>query len=162
MNDSTALRIRQAFERLTAGASTLTATDQALMQAFERLMHGLSETTDGSLTVVNICQEAGVSRASYYRSPVASTVKEILAAPDVRRPEADELRAEVARLKRQDRELRSDHAIEVRELKGTAAAYANQIQVLALRNAEVEAENAALRQQLNQTATNVTVLPVQP
>ncbi|MFG2210493.1 hypothetical protein [Streptomyces sp. NPDC048638] len=80
------------------------------MVAFERLMHGLSETTDGKITIVNVCAEAGVSRATYYRSPVAQAVKEILDAPQIRRPEPEELRAEVSRLKRAERELRRDHA----------------------------------------------------
>ncbi|MCX5345994.1 hypothetical protein [Streptomyces atratus] len=81
MNEETALRIRQTFDRLRHDGRPLTDIDQALMGAFERLMHGLSETTDGQITIVNLCTEAGVSRASYYRSPVAQAVKEILEAP---------------------------------------------------------------------------------
>ncbi|MEU9321995.1 hypothetical protein [Streptomyces sp. NPDC048295] len=161
MSDTTALRIRQAFERLTADHLALTPNDQALMQAFERLMHGLSEATDGALTVVNICGEAGVSRASYYRSPVAPVIKEILAAPDIRRPEVEELRSEITRLRKVERELRQDHAADVRDLRSTGAAYANQIQVLALRNAELEAENTALRGRLHDRTENVSVLPTQ-
>ncbi|WP_307516821.1 MobF family relaxase [Streptomyces sp. W4I9-2] len=42
MSDATALRIRQAFERLTADHPALTSNDQALMQVFERLIHGLT------------------------------------------------------------------------------------------------------------------------
>ncbi|MFJ6216736.1 hypothetical protein ACIQGZ_25910 [Streptomyces sp. NPDC092296] len=34
----------------------------------------MPEITDGTVTVVNICTEAGISRASYYRSPVAAAV----------------------------------------------------------------------------------------
>ncbi|MFD6469651.1 hypothetical protein [Streptomyces goshikiensis] len=161
MSDATALRVRQAFERLTADHPALTPNDRALMQAFERLMHGLSEATDGSLTVVNICGEAGVSRASYYRSPVAQVVKEILAAPDIRRPEVEELRSEITRLRKVERKLRQDHAADVRDLRSTGAAYANQIQVLALRNAELEAENTALRARLHDRTENVSILPTQ-
>lgn len=44
-------------------------------------MHGVPELTGGKITVVNVCTEAGVSRASCYGSPVARAVKEILEAP---------------------------------------------------------------------------------
>ncbi|MGW2826149.1 hypothetical protein ACWC24_34940 [Streptomyces sp. NPDC001443] len=159
MNNETRLRIRHTFDRLSTGGRGLTDIDRALMEAFERLMHGLPELTDGKITVVNLCTEAGVSRASYYRSPVAQAVKEILEAPRTRRPEPEELRAEVARLKKAERELRSEHAAEIRELKGTVATYANQIQVLALRNAELEIQNARLLERLRQSGDNVAVLP---
>ncbi|MEU4655132.1 hypothetical protein AB0G32_14530 [Streptomyces sp. NPDC023723] len=160
MNDETRLRIRHTFDRLSTGGRGLTDIDRALIEAFERLMHGLPELTDGKITVVNVCTEAGVSRASYYRSPVAQAVKEILEAPQTRRPEPEELRAEVARLKRAERELHSEHAAEIRELKGTVATYADQIQVLALRNAELEIQNARLLERLRQSGGNVAVLPV--
>ncbi|MEU9214511.1 hypothetical protein AB0D27_43280 [Streptomyces sp. NPDC048415] len=132
------------------------------MDAFERLMHGLSETTDGKITIVNVCTEAGVSRASYYRSPVAQAVKEILEAPQTRRPEPEELRAEVSRLKRAERELRREHASEISELKDIVATYANQIQLLALRNAELEAQNARLVEQLRLTGVKITALHPPP
>ncbi|MEU9286533.1 hypothetical protein AB0D57_17885 [Streptomyces sp. NPDC048275] len=160
MNDETRLRIRHAFDRLSAGGRVLTDIDRALMEAFERLMHGLPELTDGKITIVNLCTEAGVSRASFYRSPVAQAVKEILEAPQTRRPEPEELRAEVARLKKTERELRSDYAAEIRELKDTLATYANQIQVLTLRNVELETQNAHLLERLRQSGDNVAVLPV--
>jgi hypothetical protein len=127
VNDETRLRIRHTFDWLSTGGRVLTDIDRALMQAFERLMHGLPEITDVKITVVNLCTEAGVSRASYYRSPVAAAVREVLEAPQTRRPEPEELRAEVSRLKKAERELRSEHAAEIRELKDTMATYANQI-----------------------------------
>ncbi|MFD8230092.1 hypothetical protein ACFV16_39280 [Streptomyces massasporeus] len=159
MNDETRLRIRHTFVRLAADERVLTDIDRSLMEAFERLMHGLPELTDGKITVVNVCTEAGVSRASYYRSPVAKAVKEILEAPQTRRPEPEELRAEVSRLKKAVRELSSEHASEVRELKDSLATYANQIQVLALRTAELEEDNARLVDQLRRAGGNVTTLP---
>lgn len=161
MNDETRLRIRHAFDRLSADGRVLTDIDRSLMEAFERLMHGLPELTDGKITIVNLCTEAGVSRASFYRSPAAQAVKEILEAPQTRRPEPEELRAEVARLKKAERELRSEHAAEVRELKDSLATYANQIQVLTLRNVELESENARLLERLRRSGENVTALPVQ-
>ncbi|MGW3957697.1 hypothetical protein ACWEKM_44050 [Streptomyces sp. NPDC004752] len=60
-----------------------------------------------------------------------------------------------------ERKLRRDHAVDVRDLRATGTAYANQIQVLALRNAELEAENAALRGQLHDRTENVSILPTQ-
>ncbi|MFD4338389.1 hypothetical protein ACFWPP_14560 [Streptomyces anulatus] len=137
----------------------LTDTDRAIMRAFRRLMDGHPEISDGSVTVVNIVAEAGTSRASYYRSPVAAAIKEILAAPTIKRPEIDELKAETARLRKELRELRSQRAEEADELKQTVATYANYIQLLTLRNAELENEAALLREQ---TATTGTVRPIRP
>ncbi|MDQ1040541.1 cell division protein FtsB [Streptomyces sp. V3I8] len=108
-----------------------------------------ASVTDGSVTAVNIAAEGGVSRASYYRSPVAPAIKEILSAPDIKRPKVDELKAEVARLRKKERALRQEHAAEVRELKDTTATYANQIQILSLRNAELERDAGKLRSQLS-------------
>ncbi len=137
----------------------LTDMDRDIMRAFERLLDGRPEITDGSVNVVNIAVEAGVSRASYYRSPVARAIKEILTAPDTKRPEVDEHKAEVTRLRKELREFRREKAGEVRELKTTVATYANQIQVLALRNAELEADATALRGQIAD-ATGGTVRPL--
>ncbi|MFJ5817244.1 hypothetical protein ACIQGT_25595 [Streptomyces sp. NPDC093108] len=89
---------------------------------------------------------------------MAQAVKDILDVPRTRRPEPEELRAEVSRLKKTEGELRSEHAAEVRELKDTAATYANQIQVLTLLNAELETKNARLLERLRQSGDNVAVL----
>ncbi|MFD3581239.1 hypothetical protein [Streptomyces sp. NPDC058683] len=51
-------------------------------------------------------------------------------------------------------------SVEQREARATIAAYANHIQALTLRNAELEAENAALREALHQPGGNVASLPV--
>ena len=72
------------FARLAREHEGLTDLDRQIMRAFEELMDGRAEITDGSMTAVNIAAEAGVSRASYYRSPVAVAIKEILATPEVR------------------------------------------------------------------------------
>ncbi|MFJ1547711.1 hypothetical protein [Streptomyces sp. NPDC088246] len=82
-----------------------------------------------------------------------------LEAPQTRRPEPEELRAEVSRLKKAERELRREHASEVCELKDTLAAYANQIQVLTLHNAELEAHNARLFERLLHSGEDIAVLP---
>jgi hypothetical protein len=85
-----------------------------------------------------------VSRASYYRSPVAAVVKTLLASDQTPRPEVEQLRQRVRELDKAGKEQRRRHAQEVRDLKAAAAVYANQVQVLALRNAELEADNCRL------------------
>lgn len=146
--DDTLQVVRTAFDRLARENPGLTDIDHKIMRAFEQLMLGRPEITDGRTSAVNICAEAGVSRASYYRSPVAAVIKGILSSPEARRPEPDELRQEIARLKQSERELRREKAEEIRELRATVAAYANQIQVLALRNAELESDTRLLKAQL--------------
>jgi hypothetical protein len=151
--------VQAVFARLARDHPDLTDTDRRLMAAFERLMLGRPEITDGTITVINICAEAGVSRASYYRSPVAGAVKEVLKDPQTRRPDLDELCDEVKKLCQAERKLRSEHAAEVREpLRGTAATYANQIQVLALANHQLREDNRRLQTRLTAT-TNVVPLP---
>jgi len=158
MTADTPAVVQAVFARLARDHPGLTDTDRRLMTAFERLMLGRPETTDGATTVTNICTEAGVSRASYYRSPVAAAVKEILKDPQARRPELDELCDEVKRLCRAERKLRSGHAAEVRDLRATAATYANQIQLLALANQQLRDDNRRLQARLT-AVTNLVPLP---
>ncbi|WP_351227929.1 hypothetical protein [Streptomyces sp. NPDC002133] len=146
--DETLRAARTAFARLARDNPGLTDIDRKIMRAFEQLMLGRPEITDGRTSAVNICTEAGVSRASYYRSPVSAAIKEVLGAPQAKRPEADELRQEIAKLKKALQELRSDKAAEIRDLRSTVAAYANQIQILTLRNAELEADSRRLQSRI--------------
>ena len=95
------------------------------------------------------CSEAGISRASYYRSPTAPIIKSLLTTPATVRPELDELREQVKRLRQAERVLRREHAGQLRELKDTNATYANHIQLLTLANAELRAENHQLQQQVD-------------
>ncbi|WP_406445406.1 hypothetical protein OHB00_49495 [Streptomyces sp. NBC_00631] len=62
-------------------------------------------------------------------------------------------------MKRAERELRSEHAAETRQLKSTVGTYANQIQVLTLRNAELEIQNTRPFERLQRSGDNVAVLP---
>jgi hypothetical protein len=153
--DETLRTVRTAFARLTRENPDLTDIDRKIMCAFEQLMLGRPEITDGRTSAVNICSEAGVSRASYYRSPVATVIKEVLGASDTRRPESDELRQEIARLKQSEREIRQEKAAEIRELRATVAAYANQIQILTLRNAALESDSRLLQAQLTDEGEGV-------
>lgn len=154
-------RIRSALAQLTRQQPDLSQLDHAIMTAFERLMQGRPELTDGAVTVTNICVEAGVSRASYYRSPVAPIIKTLLTDPDTTCPELEELRAEVKRLRQAERTLRRQHAAEQREMKDTIATYANHIQLLTLANAELRADNHTLQQQAARH-TNLRVLDHDP
>lgn len=148
--------VDEVFAELAA-RQQLSELDQRLIGAFGRLSNGESAVTDGALTVANLCLEAGISRASYYRSPVAGTIKDLLASDRVARPEIDQLRVQVKELKKAEAKLRREHAAEIRELNATIAVYANQIQALALRNAELEAANAAPR---DQPGPSGTVIPL--
>lgn len=152
------LRLRHALQH--AGVPVRPGADQAVRYAFERIVSGSPEHTGGALTVSTLCTEAGISRATYYRSPLAKIISGLLRTPDAPRPQTDTLTADIARLKKADRTLRSHHAAEQREARSTIAAYANRIQALSLRNAELEAENAALREALHQGGGTVASLPV--
>ena len=135
-----------------------TDNNHKIKQAFERLLLGRPEITDGAVTVSNICAEAGVSRASYYRSPQAAEIKQVLDAPQTKRPEVEELREEVRRLKTTERRLRSEHATETRQLRDDLKTYANQIQALALHAAHLENDNHRLRSHLAGDSDNITPL----
>jgi hypothetical protein len=135
-----------------------TDTDSKIQHAFERLMLGRPEITDGTITVSNICTEAGVSRASYYRSPQAAAIKQLLDTPRPERPEIEDLRAQVKQQTKTERQLRAGHAAETRELRHTIKTYANQIQVLALRYAKLQDDNQRLRGSLAATNNNITPL----
>ena len=135
-----------------------TDTNHKIKQAFERLMLGRPEITDGAMTVSNICAEAGVSRASYYRSPHAAEIKQVLDAPQIKRPEIEQLREDVRHLKSTERRLRSEHATETRQLRDALKTYANQIQALALHAAHLENDNQRLRRHLEDDSDNITPL----
>lgn len=132
-----------------------TDTDRKINAAFERLMLGRAEITNGALTVSNICAEAGVSRASYYRSPHAAEIKRRLDEPQTPRPEVEDLREQVKQLKKTERTLRSEHAAEIRELKHTVKTYANQIQALALRATQLEDDNQRLERKVSDNVTSL-------
>ena len=138
----------------------MTNTDDKVKTAYDRLTHGRAEITDGHLTVTNICLEAGVSRASFYRSAHAPDIRRALSDPDdVPRPEPEQLREQVRQLNRAEKALRSQHASETRELRDTLKTYANQIQVLALHVNQLEDDNQRLQRRLQNAGDNITALP---
>ena len=133
--------------------------DEKIQSAYDALTAGRPSVTDGQLTVSNICTEAGISRASFYRSPLAAPIRADLADPaSNRRPEAQQLRVKLRDLIVADKELRSKHAAEIRDLRATARIYANQIQALTLRISHLEDDNKQLTARLQQAGDNVTPL----
>ncbi|SPX82477.1 hypothetical protein [Mycobacteroides abscessus] len=139
MTDIHSRTAQTVFARVAREHGNLSNLDHRIMRAFEQLLLGQPQITDGRTSVPNICAEAGISRASYYRSPVSAAIKEILSAPETELPETDKLRQEIAELKQQLKILRSTKATELRELRAANAIYANHIQALTLRNQELEA-----------------------
>jgi len=133
--------------------------DEKIQAAHDALTAGRPGVSDGRLTISNICLEAGISRASFYRSPLAATIRRDLADPGTaKRPEADQLRAKIRELTAADKQLRSEHAAQIRDLRATVRAYANQIQILALRAGQLEDDNKRLTARLQHSGDNVTPL----
>jgi len=56
---------RRAEHQQHPDSRPLSESDRRLIAASDRLAYGRSETTDGALTVTNLCAEARVSRASH-------------------------------------------------------------------------------------------------
>lgn len=134
-------------------------TDDKIQAAYDTLTAGRPGTTDGQLTVTNICTEAGISRASFYRSPLAGRIRADLADPaSTRRPETGQLRVKVRDLTAADKQLRSKHAAEIRDLRATVRTYANQIQILTLRISQLEDDSKQLAGRLQHAGDNITPL----
>jgi chromosome segregation ATPase len=132
--------------------------EQKIQAALQRLTHGRPEITNGQLTITNLCTEAGISRASFYRSPLAEQIKKLINDPASPRPELEDLRQQVKDLKNADKALRSQHASQIRELREQVTTYANQIQVLALHISRFQDDNDRLVRRLETAGDNVTPL----
>ena len=136
-----------------AGPSIETRLQAALL----RLQAGRPEHTDGRLTVKNLCAEAQVPRASFYRSARAAEFQQILNNPS-QQPQAEQLRRQASQLKAADKEQRSQHAADLREAREQVKIYANHIQVLTLRLAQLADEHAQLLARVERDA-GITRLP---
>lgn len=133
--------------------------DERVQAAFKRLMTGHPELSDGRLTVTNVCLEAAVSRASFYRCGCAAEIRQALLDPgSMPQPDAGETRSQTRALQVAEKALRALHATEVRELRATVTTYANQIQLLALRAEQLDADNQRLLQRLQVVGDNITRL----
>ncbi|MEU5093431.1 hypothetical protein [Streptomyces sp. NPDC020996] len=107
----------------------------ALRAAFERLLRGEPVRSDGSLTVASLAAEAGVSRASAYRCPqVLAEFRKLVAEQADTASSSMTLRQEVQALKAAERELRQQHARELRELRDSINVLAQHVQYLTLEN----------------------------
>lgn len=137
--------------------SDTTTIDDKMQTALQRLLAGRATRTDGTLTVKNLCAEAQVSRASFYRSPRAADLQQQLADP-AHRPQTEDLRRQITQLKAADKQQRTRHAAELRELRDQVKTYANQIQVLTLRLAHLTGDQARLREH-TERETGITHLP---
>lgn len=130
--------MRNALEQ-AAITTVQPGADRAIVHAFERILTGQPQHTGGALTVTTLCTEAGISRATYYRSPLTKIITTLFKAPAPPRTPTNILTAEITRLKKAERELRSRHAAEWEELRAVTAAYARHTQVLTLNLNELEA-----------------------
>jgi hypothetical protein len=139
---------------------TRPSTNQRLNQALTRLLAGQATLTDGQLNVTNLCREAGVGRDSYYRSPPTfkETFETARANQAGQRPELAALRQQTAEIKREHQRMTRERNDTLRAVQETVQIYANQIQALALANAELHEDNRRLRQQLEDREPNVTRL----
>lgn len=124
-------------------------SEAALREAAERLLAGKPRVTNGKLTVANLAREAGVGRAtanratellSHFRAGISSTRELSTAGPGEQRRERD--------------------AITISILKDTTQRLAQQVQYLALQNAEQQRMIEALQTALDQaTAGQVVRFP---
>jgi chromosome segregation ATPase len=138
---------------------TKAVTRARLEDALTRLLAGQPARTDGELTVSNLCREAEVGRDSYYRSEdIVGRFEAAKANAEAHKPEVLRLRDELADAKREHNKTKTAHARAIRELEDTIRTYANQIQALALRNAELEQHNQRLRERLDRAEAGITQL----
>ncbi|MET7901142.1 hypothetical protein ABZS86_06555 [Streptomyces sp. NPDC005355] len=92
--------------------------EEALRAASDRLLRGEPTRSDGALTVASLAVEAGVSRASAYRCPQAvAEFRKLVAEQEDTASSAMTLRQEVQTLRAAERQLRKEHAREVRDLR---------------------------------------------
>jgi hypothetical protein len=125
----------------------MTATDDALRQAAGRLLAGAAPLRgDGALTVQNLAVEAGVSRASAYRSPVLVEFRQCVANQEAHTPGTSSPHEENRGFRAELKELRSRHAAEAARLRADADGLLQLVQVLTV-------EREALRRQLAQGGT---------
>lgn len=140
---------------------TRPSTQARLEQALTRLLAGQPTTTDGELTISNLCREAAVGRDSYYRSP--QTFKDSVAAAQANRqaqqPELVTLREEITCLKRERTQAARDQAATMRELEARIKIYANEIQIQTLRNAELQDQVQQLQRRMMDMDPDIIALP---
>lgn len=124
-------------------------SEAALREAAERLLAGKPRVTNGKLTVANLAREAGVGRAT------ANRATELLAHFRARISDAN-----ASPIKEPERHQGTQDAIATSSLRDTAHRLAQQVQYLALQNAEQQRVIDALRTALEEaTAGQVVRFP---
>ena len=121
-----------------------------LREAMARLVAGRPRVTDGRLTVANLAREAGVGRSTANRAVdvLDAFHKAAARVPRPRAPEADTAA------------VRSRDAAEIADLKATVNQLAQQVQRMAMRDAEQRRAIDALRAALAEaTAGKIVPFP---
>ncbi len=110
----------------------MSATDDALRQAARRLLDGASLRTAGALTIQNLAREAGVGRATVYRSVVLGEFRDAVAHRDTHQPGIAGLQNQIRELKAELAQSRRRHAEEAGELRADRSRLLQLVQVLTL------------------------------
>lgn len=138
-------------------------SDEKIKAAYDRLIVECPGRSDDQLTVIRICTAAGVSRASFYRSVHADAIRRSLAGlQPAAGPTSERAGTQLAKPGRTAPAPCSQHSREIRQLNETVAAYANQIQLLALRVSQLEEDNLRLAARQQADGGNVSALPRRP
>lgn len=132
------------------------ATEEALRAAMRRLLEGVSECTDGRLTIANLAREAGVSRATANRA--AAILDEFRTAEaQFRSGSAAGLKARIREL---EAELRLARGREMTELRTMIRTLAQKIQALTLHSDDQARLISTMKEQLARAEPNI--LPFRP
>lgn len=133
-------------------------TETELRDAMKRLLAGRPLRGSSELTVTNLAQEAGVSRATANRYPdVLQEYRLALQAREVAPTPPDEREA-LRRLEERYRSDRASWSAREAELEGTVAKYAQQIQFLSVLTESLQASGEGRPK----SAATTRVLPMKP
>lgn len=128
-------------------------TERKLRAAMDRLCDGISQRTDGQLTVSNLAREAGVSRAT------ANRAEAVLADFHNRIIALEETPEKLPGLRDQNHELERRLAQVTTEKNQTIAGLQTTVNLLAQQVQALTLENERLRTSVVRSADNVTELP---
>lgn len=117
-------------------------TRRRLQEAMERLLTGVPTGSSGHLTISGWAREAGVHRATPYRSPelLAEFTKRVAEAKQRGGNDLDHLRARLTTMQSENDRLRQQRSVRERALEAHNRALANQLNA-----AMIELEQAARR-----------------
>jgi hypothetical protein len=110
----------------------VSTSDDILRAAARRLLTGEHQCTDGALTISNLAREAGVARATAYRSSVVEEFRAAVANSDTFEPVTVASRNQIRELKAQLVQTRRRYAEDVAELRGDRNGLLQLVQALTL------------------------------